>query len=120
MFGLQNKSVALEIILEIQKSFITYYQDNITDFEVENYTDYPHIEFTIVFLVYNYFHISLVYDRDCFGCSIINGEKRIHIKSSQKWYKNSDIDVFLREFDYQIRLRIPDKFLKVSEVTDKV
>ncbi|MFL0251967.1 hypothetical protein ACJDT4_16225 [Clostridium neuense] len=34
------------------------------------------------------------------------------LKNSQKWYEKADFDIFCKELQQQLELRIPDKFLE--------
>lgn len=74
--------------------------------------DDPWIEFSIEFSVYNFFNIIFNYDRGSFGCSIVNGNLGISLPNSQKWYDKADMDIFCKELQEQLELRIPDKFLE--------
>lgn len=71
--------------------------------------------FSIRFKAYDYFMILFNYDRGVIGCSIQYGEKTfIGLENSQKWYEKTDFDVFCKELQEQLELRIPDKFLEAN------
>jgi hypothetical protein len=113
MFGLQNKG--FEIIKgEIKNALKGHFQDKIGSFSVFGQTDTPYTMFSMQFTLYNYFNIILNYNRGAFGCSIINGDVGISLENSQEWYDKADFDVFLKELEQQIELRIPDKFLEFN------
>ena len=69
------------------------------------------MEFSMSFVAYNYYVIYLNYDRGCFGCCIATGDMGIGLENSQEWYEKADMNIFCRELEQQIELRIPDKFL---------
>ncbi|SDZ50599.1 hypothetical protein SAMN05421736_11532 [Evansella caseinilytica] len=108
---MQNKN-SETISDEIIDKLSEYYQKGIDDFAVLRATDSPYTMFQIEFVMYKYFNIVLNYDRGRFGCSILNGNKYLPLENSQKWYDKADMNVFLKELDEQIKLRIPDKFLE--------
>ena len=108
---MQNKGYE-EIIKEVKFGFKEHFGEKISSFSVFGQTDTPYTMFNMQFTLYNFFNISFNYDRGAFGCSIINGELGIGLKNSQKWYDKADMDVFFKELEQQIELRIPDKFLE--------
>jgi len=97
---------------EIIEKLACYFQNEIDDFMVSGETDSPYIMFQIEFVVYKYFNIILNYDRGRFGCSIINGNRYLPLENSQKWYDQADMNIFFKELEEQLQLRIPDKFLE--------
>jgi len=111
MFGLPNKTGKL-ISREIMKKLDEYFREKVGGFVISVETDTPYITFKIEFVMYKYFNVVLNYDRGSFGCSIINGSKFVQLDNSQKWYDEADINLFFKELEQQIELRIPDKFLK--------
>lgn len=96
---------------EIINELSMYFEDKVDGYTIFNQIDKPHTEFSIAFSLYNFFNIILNYDRGRFGCNINFGDNGIEIENSQKWYDQSDMKMFCKELDEQIRLRIPDKFL---------
>lgn len=101
---------------EISKFLINmlsdYFGKKISDFVVSEITDIPYTMFRIEFLMYKYFYVVLEYDRGAFGCGILNGNLCVPLENSQKWYDEADMNIFLKELEQQIQLRIPDKFLE--------
>lgn len=78
-------------------------------------TDEPYTMFYISFKAYDYFIIVLNYDRGSFGCSIEAGSTSgIGLTNSQNWYHKADMNIFLKELQQQIELRIPDNFLEFN------
>jgi len=37
----------------------------------------------------------------------------VALSNSQQWWEEADFDVFFKELERELKLRIPDKFLKV-------
>ncbi len=88
------------------------YGEKAGDFCILDVIDDPNYRsFSIEFTAYNYFPMRINYDKGRFGCCIIIGERGISLESSQKWWDKADFNVFFRELQEQIELRIPDKFL---------
>ncbi|MBF2477013.1 hypothetical protein IA829_13895 [Listeria seeligeri] len=83
-----------------------------SSFSFSRIQEKPWIEFSIEFVAYNFFNIILNYDRGSFGCAIVNGDLAISLPNSQKWYDKADMNVFCKELQVQLELRIPDKFLE--------
>ncbi|WP_240628620.1 hypothetical protein [Bacillus salacetis] len=96
------------IIEELKKRF----HEKVENFVISNSTDIPYTMTSIVFKMYNYFHVRFNYDRGSFGCSIVNGEYGISIDSSETWFDQADFDKFFSDLQKQIELRIPNKFLE--------
>ncbi|WIW70885.1 hypothetical protein [Anaerosinus gibii] len=104
-----KKSIMIaDSIMNILKN---YFREKIDGFVISDATDIPYNMFSIEFRLYNYFPIILNYDRGSFGCAISYGEQGIALENSQRWYDEADMNVFVKELDEQIKLRIPDKFL---------
>ena len=74
--------------------------------------DVNHREFSINFEAYNYFAIRLNYDQGRFGCNIISGERMIALNNSQEWWDEANFDVFFKELQKELELRIPAKYLR--------
>ena len=74
--------------------------------------DVNHRAFSIDFEAYNYFAIRLNYDQGRFGCNIISGERMIALNNSQGWWDEADFDVFFKELQKELELRIPDEYLR--------
>lgn len=112
MFGLQKNKGYKMISEELMNALDDYFGDRLDCFVVSNQMDTPHTEFRIEFEMYKFFNVVLEYDRGCFGCSIQSGEVLIGLENSQEWYDTADMKKFLKELEFQLELRIPDKFLK--------
>ena len=84
--------------------------DNFCIFNVND--DVNHRAFSIDFEAYNYFVIRLNYDQGRFGCNIISGERMIALNNSQGWWDEADFDVFFKELQKELELRIPAKYLR--------
>lgn len=72
-----------------------------------------HVEFSVVFEIYNYFPVRFNYDRGSFGFSIDQGERGVSITPVDGcWPPFSELALVLRYLDRQIRSRIPYGFLE--------
>jgi hypothetical protein len=83
-------------------------------FAVEDVVDSDgHVEFSVVFEIYNYFPVRLNYDRGSFGFSIDHGERGVSLTPmGGHWPPFSELPLVLRHLDREIRSRIPDGFLE--------
>ena len=76
-------------------------------------SDTPHYRtFTMRFLMYDYIHVYINYTRGAIACSVRDGDCYVFLKNSQKEYSKMDIDQFVEELQQEVKLRIPDKYLK--------
>src|SRR5699024_6675153 len=112
-FGMQLNN-ADKMAINISEKFSDYFNEKIENISISKTTDTPYTMFTIQFTLYNYFNIIFNYNRDAFGCSIVQGDVGIKLKNSQKWYDKADMNVFLQELQQQLERRIPDKFLEYN------
>lgn len=111
---MQNKT-ADEMSDIIVDMLINKFEDKVQDFEIFNIVETPYKAFSIRFTAYNYFIVLFNYDRGLIGCSIQYGENNfIGLKNSQEWYEKADFDIFCKELQEQLELRIPDKFLEAN------
>ena len=111
---MQNKTAAemSDIVIDL---LIKKFKNKMEDFEVFNISEMPYKSFSIRFKAYDYFIVLFNYDKGVIGCSIQYGENSfISLENSQKWYEKADFDVFCKELQEQIELRIPDKFLEAN------
>lgn len=88
--------------------------EKIQNIVLSNVTDEPYKMFSIKFTIYNYFVLVCNYDRGHFGCNIAFGKDAITLRSNIEWDDDCDFIKFWNEIDEQIRLRIPDKYLKAN------
>ena len=87
--------------------------DKVKDFCISDvYDDVNNRAFSVEFTAYDYFPIRLNYERGRFGCCILYGERTVALSNSQQWWEEADFDVFFKELERELKLRIPDKFLK--------
>lgn len=112
MFGLRNNDYEI-IVYELEEKLKEYFENKIGTFTLSNHRNIPYPEFSLEFELYNFYNIILNYDRGRFGCAILYSESRgAGLPNSQQWYDKADLDIFVRELDEEIRLGIPDKYLK--------
>ena len=80
---------------------------------IDDVSDTPHYRtFTMCFLMYDYIHVFINYTRGAIACSVRDGDCYVFLKNSQKEYSKMDIDQFVEELQQEVKLRIPDKYLK--------
>lgn len=104
--------MAMEVTNYLEKNLGNKIQDcsifNVID-------DRNYRAFSIRFKAYDYFIVLFNYDKGVIGCSIQYGENSfIGLENSQKWYEKADFDVFSKELQEQLELRIPNKFLEAN------
>ncbi|MEG0315173.1 MAG: hypothetical protein RR646_07950 [Erysipelotrichaceae bacterium] len=101
------------IIEDFREKLRGNFGDKMSSISIFGQTNEPFIQFHMEFTLYNFYNIILNYERGRFGCAIIFSEKNgISLSNSQKWYDKADLNIFAKELDMQVRLRIPDKYLK--------
>ena len=87
--------------------------NRVKDFQILDVIDDPNYRsFSVIFEAYNYYIVRMNYDRGSFGCCISTDKYGISLPNSQQWYDKADFNVFFRELQQQLELRIPDKFLR--------
>ena len=80
---------------------------------LDDVSDTPHYRtFTMCFLMYDYIHVFINYTRGAIACSVRDGDCYVFLKNSQEEYSKMDIDKFVEELQQEVKLRIPDKYLK--------
>ena len=112
MYLNDTHKMAVSVKEYLEKNF----GDKIESFKIKNVVDDRNYRsFSINFKAYDYFVVLFNYDRGRIGCSIQYGEKTfIGLKNSQKWYEKANFDIFCKELQEQLELRIPDKFLEAN------
>lgn len=88
--------------------------DRVSRCVVQDVVDsHGHVEFSVVFEIYNYFPVRFNYDRGSFGFSIDQGERGVSITPVDGcWPPFSELALVLRHLDREIRSRIPYGFLE--------
>ncbi|RIW30385.1 hypothetical protein D3H55_16740 [Bacillus salacetis] len=109
---MENNPTAKEIAKSIVRKIKGYFGNKTGSFSIYDLTDDPYSMFNITFDAYNYFFVTFSYNRGSIGCSISQGQYGLELKNSQQWYDSADWDIFLKELQDQLELRIPDKFLE--------
>ena len=104
-----------EMAMNLNNNIKDYFGNRVGNFVIMNVNDDPnHREFTIEFLAYKYFYITLNYEKGRFGCGIQTGKHYISLDNSQKWYEKTDFNIFFKELKEELELRIPDKYLEAK------
>src|SRR5699024_11754723 len=106
-FGMQLNN-ADKMAINISEKFSDYFNEKIENISISKTTDTPYTMFTIQFTLYNYFNIFFNYNRDAFGCSIVQGDIEIKIKNRQKWNDKDDMNVFKQALQQQLKRRSLD------------
>lgn len=89
--------------------------ERVKDFCIFNVNDdVNRREFRVEFTAYNYFPVRFNYDLGGMGCSISFNNRTIGLSNSQEWWDNADFDLFFKELQTELELRIPDKYLKAN------
>lgn len=111
-FGPQQSAeqLARAVVIALRETFV----ERASRFAVEDVVDSDgHVEFSVVFEIYNYFPVRFTYDRGSFGFSIDHGERGVSITpAGGHWPPFSEFPYVLRHFDREIRSRIPYGFLE--------
>ena len=112
---MELKKTAYEMSDIIARMLRDKFGNKIDDVQIFNIAEIPYKTFSVKFSAYNYFIVLFNYDRGIIGCSIEYGkESFIGLENSQEWYEKADFDVFCKELQEQLELRIPDKFLEAN------
>lgn len=90
-----------------------YFQEKVKDFVISDLIDdMNYRSFIIEFNAYNYFPMRFCYDKGRISCGICFGTRVIRLNNRQKWWEEIDLEVYFKELQSDIELRIPDKYLK--------
>ncbi|MBQ8166723.1 MAG: hypothetical protein IJZ96_06785 [Lachnospiraceae bacterium] len=109
-----QRNSAHEIAKNIIRAAKELLGERINNITVYNITDEPYKMFNIKCTLYNYFVLIFNYDRGHFGCNIVFGEDAVPIISSMEWDDGCDFKAYWDGINEEIRLRIPDKYLKAQ------
>lgn len=106
-----QRNNAKEIAKEFIGSMKAVFGRAATGISLHNVADTPNQQFSINFVLYDYFPMRLNYDRGHFGCCICFGDRVISIKTNFEWDDGIIYDEYWAEIRTEILLRIPDKYL---------
>ena len=76
--------------------------------------DARHRQFAISFLAYNYFVVVFSYERDLIGCCIAQADSYIPLIPGNHWYSSESMEEYFNAVSEELKLRIPDKYLKAK------
>lgn len=111
-FGPQESAeqFARAVVSALRETFV----ERANRFAVKDVVDSDgHVEFSVVFEIYNYFPVLFNYDRGSFGFAIDHGERAVSITpAGGHWPPLSELPLVLRQLDREIRSRIPYGFLE--------
>lgn len=106
-----NKNIVDNLVKEIQNYFGNKAKDFVTEILFEN----PFLSFSIYFKLYNYYFVTINYEDCSIGTGILNGTYVMGIETKKRDLNDGiPLTDFFKEIDKEIRLRIPDKFLKAK------
>lgn len=112
---MQNKNID-QMSDYIIDELCAFFKNRIKDFVIKDVIDDAnHKAFSIEFSAYEYFPIIFYYDMGRIGCNICFGKRVIALENSQKWWEETDFNIFFQELKEELELRIPDKFLKAHD-----
>ena len=109
-----QKNKSIDIAKNIIRSAKGLLGDKINNIAIFNVTDEPYNMFSIKCTMYNYFIFQFNYDRGSIGGAIVLGDDAIPLSSTMEWEEDCDFSKYWKEIDNQIKLRIPDKYLKAN------
>ena len=99
-----------KMMKNMTEGLIKTFRDRVTDLEV---LELNKDEFCVMFKGYNYFWLKMFsWHRGSLGYSVYLGKYSAAMINSQPCYETADFDIFFREMEEEIALRIPDKYLK--------
>ena len=70
--------------------------------------------FTVRFIAYNYMWVSIGSERGGISASVLGGGGHIPIDGFDNWWEEIDLTEWVPKLDEEIRLMIPDKYLKAK------
>lgn len=105
-------SKSVKLARELIDKLESFFDKRIEYYKIYNHKGEPYIFFNIMFEIYNYFIIELGYNNGIIGCRIVQGNSGITIDLIREWNYDGNLEDFLKEFDFLIKLRIPDKYLE--------
>ena len=102
-----------KMVLEFNRKIREKFGERVDDFCISDVSDDGNQRtFSDEFKAYDYFPVRITYEKGRFGCSIVYGDKLISLQNSQQWWDEADFDLFFKELQTELELRIPDKFLE--------
>ncbi|WP_298450334.1 hypothetical protein [uncultured Marinobacter sp.] len=102
----------VKIAEKLIKDLSVFFEDAGDDFVIIESTDYPMMMVQIEFTVYNYFLARLTLQSKSISFSIMNCGQCLKVTQGMVPLENLANEV--AEFDENIRLRIPDKYLSAK------
>lgn len=85
------------------------------DFQTRNINeDVNNKTFVVEFVAYNYYWVGIEYEKGRITPYIIEGNRIIRLKELMNWWEELDLSKWIYQVDFEIRLRIPDKYLEAK------
>ncbi len=110
-----------KIITEVRAKLMFGLERRILNCDTEYVREVPdHLEFGIIFTMYDLFPIKVEYDsRKGLAYCIDYGQRELKVGGFRQCLTDNDFNIFIREIKQEIELRIPDKFLESKGLKDK-
>ena len=89
-----------------------YFQNTAKDYVIKESSDIPHLILTIEMTIYNFFVVRVSIERNTVFSSIVQSGFLLPLLKNS--LSDSDLDQMPEQLDKEIRLRIPDKYLKAK------
>lgn len=110
------------IMNELQNSITAYFAGAATDFQFFNINKDPnHLYFTLEFLAFNYFWISITYDSGRLTKYITQGKHIIYLDDKRIYFDDADFNLekWTEKLYELIKIRIPEHYLEYYNFTKK-
>lgn len=89
--------------------------DGASDFYIDNINEDANDKtFTLEFVAYNYMWIGIGYSRGSVLASVVEDNRQLIIDGFDGWWEKLDLDEWIPKLAEEIKLRIPDKYLKAK------
>lgn len=111
---MQNNSVNM-MVNEIIDSLIKHIGKGATDFQVKGVNEDPNQKtFIVEFKVYEFYWVGIDYEKGRVTPYIVEGMHIIRLKNITNWWEEMTLDLWVDELATELKLRIPDKYLKIK------
>ena len=98
---------------EIIDALIKYIGKGATDFQVKGVNEDPnHKTFIVEFKAYEFYWVGIDYENGRVTPYIVEGMHIIKLKNITNWWEEITLDLWIDELSKELKLRIPDKYLK--------
>jgi hypothetical protein len=105
-FGMRSDDLE-DILIE---KLVERFKNAAKDFAVKESTDTPYVQLTIEMSLYNYFVVSCKIERNTMFFSIL--QSGFQLPLFKVALSDSELNLVTATLEQEVRLRIPDKYLK--------